>query len=61
MSEVWNEVARDDIYTALCNAVTQSGDRSELFLSRLSLLLIEQLGSPERARQAIADATLDES
>lgn len=58
MSEQWTDIARDEIYTELCGALTDAGERSELFLSRLCLLLIEELGSPERARRALAQAAL---
>ena len=59
MSEQWTDATRDEIYTELCSAMTDAGDKSELFLSRLCLLLIEELGSPQRARQALASATLE--
>ncbi len=55
----WTDVTRDEIYTEISGALTEAGDKSELFLSRLCLLLIEELGSPQRARQAIANATLE--
>lgn len=59
MSEQWTDTARDEIYTEICGALTEAGDKSELFLSRLCLLLIEELKSPERARRALAAAALD--
>ncbi len=59
MNEQWTDAARDELYTQLCGALTDAGDRSELFLSRLCLLLMEELGSPQKARQALAAAALD--
>lgn len=59
VNEQWTDAARDEIYTELCGALTDAGDKSELFLSRLCLLLIEELGSPQKARQALAQAVLD--
>jgi len=59
VNEQWTDAARDELYTELCGALTDAGDRSELFLSRLCLLLMEELGSPQRARQAICSAALD--
>lgn len=58
IQQIWADATRDEVYTELCSALTSAGDRSELFLSRLCLLLIEELGSPQRARHAIAGATL---
>lgn len=57
----WTDAARDEIYTEMCGALTEAGDKSELFLSRLCLLLIEELKSPQKARQALAAAALDAS
>lgn len=59
MREQWTDAARDEIYTELCGALSDAGDRSELFLSRLCLLLIEELGSPQQAQQALANAKLE--
>lgn len=59
VDEQWTDAARDELYTELCGALTDAGDRSELFLSRLCLLLMEELGSPQKARQALAAAVLD--
>lgn len=59
VNEQWTDAARDELYTELCGALTDAGERSELFLSRLCLLLMEELGSPQRARQALAAALLD--
>lgn len=56
-AESWTETERDLIYSELCESVTRVGPEQEaLFLSRLCLLLIEQLGSRELAMQTIADA-----
>ena len=66
-SPQWTAEARDRIYTELCKAVTQSADdescsvpetRTELFLSRLCLLLIEELADAEAAGRALAEAKL---
>lgn len=59
MSEQWTDAARDEIYTEICGALTDAGDKSELFLSRLCLLLVEELKSPQKAREALAAAALD--
>ena len=55
----WTDATRDEIYSEVCSALTDAGDKSELFLSRLCLLLIEELGSPQRTRQALANAALE--
>jgi hypothetical protein len=56
----WTEADRDQVYTALCRAVSAAGAANEpLYLARLSLLLIEQLKSRDAAMRAIADAKLD--
>ena len=53
----WTEAERDQVYSQVCEAVTRVGMEQEaLFLSRLCLLLIEQLGSRALAMQTIADA-----
>jgi len=59
VNEQWTDAARDELYTELCGALTDAGERSELFLSRLCLLLMEELESPRKARQAISSAALD--
>ena len=59
MNEQWTDTTRDEIYTEICGALTNAGDKSELFLSRLCLLLVEELKSPQKARQALAAAALD--
>lgn len=49
--------ARDRLYAACANAITQAGEaRESLFLARLALLLFEQVGDEARCRQALADA-----
>ena len=63
----WTAEARDEIYTQLCAAITESAaggvssseeTRTELFLSRLCLLLIEELADTEAARRALSNAKL---
>ncbi|WP_420223811.1 hypothetical protein [Pigmentiphaga litoralis] len=52
--------ARDRLYAACANAVTEAGPaRESLFLARLALLLFEQVGDEARCRQALADALQD--
>ena len=52
--------ARDRLYAACANAVTEAGpERESLFLARLALLLFEQVGDEARCRQALADALDD--
>ncbi|MDM0038743.1 hypothetical protein QTH89_20090 [Variovorax sp. J22G21] len=49
--------ARDRLYAACANAISEAGDaRESLFLARLALLLFEQVGDEARCRQALADA-----
>lgn len=56
---VWNERTRDEIYGELCRAIADAGETQEsLFLARLCLLLVEELGDPEAAQRAIAAARL---
>ena len=62
-SQRLNAEARDEIYTELCTLISDCADRddapisrSELFLSRLCLLLIEQLGDADLARDALRRA-----
>jgi hypothetical protein len=46
-----------EIYTQVCHAMTRVGeDSTELFLSRLVLLLMHEIGEPERIRKAVEDA-----
>jgi len=49
--------ARDRIYAECARAITEAGtERESLFLSRLALLLFEQVGDEARCRRALADA-----
>jgi len=49
--------ARDRLYAACANAISEAGDaRESLFLARLALLLFEQVGDEARCRRALADA-----
>jgi hypothetical protein len=49
--------ARDRLYAALAEAISEAGEaRESLFLARLSLLLFETVGDELRCRQALADA-----
>jgi hypothetical protein len=57
MSAGWNEDHRDQVYTELCRALTAAGEADEtLFLSKLCLLLIEELKSRDAALKAITEA-----
>jgi hypothetical protein len=57
MSAGWNEDHRDQVYTELCRALTAAGEAGEtLFLSKLCLLLIEELRSRDAALKAITEA-----
>lgn len=47
-------------YTATCHAVSEAGERSELYLARLSLLLMKELGDPKRIQAAISQAQLSD-
>ncbi len=52
--------ARDRLYAACARAVTEAGAaRESLFLARLALLLMEQVGDEARCRQALDDALRD--
>ncbi|MEJ8852036.1 hypothetical protein [Variovorax rhizosphaerae] len=49
--------ARDRLYAECARAITEAGAaRESLFLSRLALLLFEQVGDEDRCSQALADA-----
>ena len=49
--------ARDRLYAACANAISEAGEaRESLFLARLALLLFEQVGDEARCRRALADA-----
>lgn len=60
MSSLLAPDARDRLYAACANAVTEAGpERESLFLARLALLLFEQVGNEARCHQALADALQD--
>ncbi|MEP6722359.1 MAG: hypothetical protein ABJA77_12990 [Variovorax sp.] len=49
--------ARDRLYAACANAISEAGDaRESLFLARLALLLFEQVGDEAQCRRALVDA-----
>jgi hypothetical protein len=49
--------ARDRLYAACAHAITEAGPaREALFLARLALLLMEQVGDEARCRAALAEA-----
>ncbi len=51
---------RDALYRECCLALSALGrERESLFLSRLVLLLMEEIGDFERCRAAIAEAARD--
>lgn len=50
----------DDLYTRACDVMTELGEeRTELFLARLTLLLIKQVGDRDRVIAAIEAARSD--
>ena len=54
----------DEVYTEACRALTAIGeDKTALFLARLSLVLMREVGSRERVLAAIETAArgIDES
>lgn len=49
--------ALDQVYTEACHAMgAQGGDRQALFLARLALLLMKEVGDEGRVRAAIETA-----
>jgi Protein of unknown function (DUF2783) len=47
----------DEVYTRACHAMTELGEaREPLFLARLALLLMKEVGDAERIRLAIEKA-----
>ncbi|HVL56504.1 MAG TPA: hypothetical protein VM491_08360 [Burkholderiaceae bacterium] len=51
---------RDALYRECCLAISEAGrERESLFLARLALLLMEQVGDAQRCREAIAEAARD--
>jgi hypothetical protein len=47
----------DELYTQACQTMTVLGaEKTELYLARLSLLLMQALDDPARIRSAIAEA-----
>ena len=56
-ASVMTDEERDAVYTQLCQTLTDVGEaQALLMLARLALLLAEQLGDAELARQLIAEA-----
>ena len=52
--------ARDRLYATCAQAITEAGPaREPLFLARLALLLMEQVGDEARCRQALDEALRD--
>jgi hypothetical protein len=50
----------DDVYTRACYAMTELGEAKQpLFLARLALLLMKEVGDSKRVRAAIEAARLD--
>ena len=50
----------DEVYTEVCRAsATLGADKTELFLARLSLVLMREVGSRERVLAAIETAARD--
>ena len=49
--------ARDRVYAACANAISEAGrEREALFLARLALLLFEEVGDEARCHAALAAA-----
>jgi hypothetical protein len=47
----------DEVYTRACYTMTELGkDKTELFLARLSLLLMKEVGDAQRIQHAIEAA-----
>ena len=50
----------DAVYTQLCNTMTALGEaQAPLFLARLALLALTELGDSEAAQRLLADAARD--
>ena len=50
----------DQLYTQACYAMTDAGAaKTELFLSRLVLLLMHEIDDPQRIKRALASAGED--
>ncbi len=55
-----DDLERDEAYRACCLAVSEAGrDRESLYLARLALLLMEEVGDLPRCLTAIAAAAQD--
>lgn len=55
----WNQSGRDRAYTGLCDAITAAGEKGEpLFLARLCLLLMEEIGDVEMFEKILKEAQL---
>lgn len=58
----WNDSAREDFYRAMAEAVTAAGREGEsLLLSKLCLLMAEELKAPEKAMAALNAALVAKS
>jgi hypothetical protein len=52
----------DEVYTQACTTMTEVGEaKTPLFLARLALLLMKEVGDSKRIRSAIAAARADVS
>jgi hypothetical protein len=52
----------DEVYTQACTTMTEVGEaKTPLFLARLALLLMKEVGDSSRIRSAIAAARIDVS
>ncbi|MCL4183335.1 MAG: hypothetical protein KJ011_07790 [Burkholderiaceae bacterium] len=55
-----SDTDRDQIYRAACLAISAAGpDRERLYLARLALLLMDELGDAGRCLRAIEAAAAD--
>ena len=60
MSKSWDAADREAAYVGLCEALTAAGPDHEVhFLSRLALLLAEELSDKSAFAKALAAATPD--
>ena len=54
------EKTLEDVYAALAEGIDAAGpDKEAMFLSKVALLLANEISDPERALQLIADAQLN--
>lgn len=60
MNHVWSQWDREAAYLSLCEALTDAGPGHEiLFLTRLTLLLAEELSDPAAFARTLAAAAYE--